>query len=360
MTRDIQVFNKLANAEHRYRFSNLVCCIFPNQNNLLTGEGSMKTSIKRFGFTAAVASALSLQACGGGGDSPAAAPAPATGLFDDTVALKLALVMLGEGPVGPNESRDRGDYRAAWSSASSTTTTPCPGRLGSQTYTDTLTNLDSTASAGDRVDFVSLCNYRHSSTNGLWLTQQLKEDYTLTTVTDPLFSGSRDWTLIDSGNQSRQYRYEAILVGGALTYSTSLLTKTRTSEYKVVHSANDSETQTATRNATLIDESLGGNSNVKLSTRYTCKYGIGLRTDPDCSDTQSSATGTIMGITISANLVGIAAPKWAYDVTDGANKIAIRLKAFGNGYNLHKFTITLPSGKVVEVSGEDIQWVSGG
>jgi hypothetical protein len=311
-----------------------------------------------------VAAILSLQACGGGGDSPAAAPSPATGgttgLYDDAVALKLALVMLAEGPLGPYESRERGDQRAAWSIPSETKTEPCPNRVGSQTYTNTETNPDGIPSVGDRYDSTSVCNFRHTSTNGLWLTQQLKFDLTITTVTDPLFSGSSDWTFVDAGNHSRQFRYEAILVSGAFTYSASSVNKTRASGYKITHSANDSEVQSSTSNATLIDETLAGNSNVKLTSRHTCKYGVGQRTDPDCSDTQTQAIGTVMGIAVNANLVGIASPKWAYDITDGANKITIRLKAFGNPRFKDAFTLTLPSGKVVEVTLEDINWVSGG
>jgi hypothetical protein len=323
----------------------------------------MKKSIKNVGSVTIIATLLGLQACGGGGgDSPAPAPAPtlAPGVFNDAMALKLALVMLGDSAVSINETRTRGDYRDAWDNPTASTTLPCPGRLGSQSYTFAYTNADATPSVGDLYTYVDNCNYRHLSTNGLLLNQQTKNDITLSTVTDPLFSGARAWTVVEAWNGTNKYSYESILVSGSFTYSATSVNKSRTGEYTVSHAADDTEIQSSSFKSTLIDETPIGNSNLVLSTRYNCRYMIGLRSDPDCSDTSAEAIGSVMGVAVNASLIGISMPKWGFDITDGSNKISVRLNAFGKSQLSDKFAITLPSGRVVEVTGEDLNWISGG
>jgi hypothetical protein len=305
------------------------------------------------------AAMVTLQACGGGGsDAPAAASVPKT-LADDTVALKLMALMLNEGPAGSNETRTRGDYRADWTKPSATTTTACPGRLGNQTFSEITLNADASPGVGDKFTNSANCNFRHYSTNGLNLVQEDFIEREVVALTSPLFSAATDWTIEEKYTLRVRESFELFTVTGGFSYASSSVVRDGTSNYKTVHLANDSETDSVNRSATYVEASPDGASNLRVTTRYSCKYGIGQRTDPDCTDVVTTSTGTVLGVTVNATLVASAGQPWGYEITDGSTKIIIRLKQFQTSQVAGAFTVTLPSGKVAEITARDVVWVGG-
>jgi hypothetical protein len=309
--------------------------------------------------TISIAAMFGLQACGGGGsDAPAVAAAPKT-LADDTVALKLMALMLNEGPAGSDEPRNRSDYRTIWTRPSATTTTACPNRLGNQTFSEIVLNGDAAPSAGDKITNSSNCNFRHYSTNGLNLIQEEFSDRELVAFSSPLFSAATDWTIEEKLTNRVRESFELFTITGGFSYSSSSVIRDGTTTYKSVHLANDSQVDSSSRTSTYVEASTDGASNLRLSTRYSCKYGIGQRTDPDCTDVVTTSTGTVLGVNVNATLVASAGQPWGYDITDGSTKIIIRLKQFPTNQAVGAFSVTLPSGKVVEITTSDILWVSG-
>jgi hypothetical protein len=319
----------------------------------------MRKISKNIATLVSFAAMVTLQACGGGGsDAPAAAPVTKT-LADDTVALKLMALMLNEGPAGSYETRTRSDYKADWTKPSATTTSACPNRLGSQTFSEAILNADASPSIGDKVTNLANCNFRHYSTNGLNLVQEEFTERELVALSSPLFSAATDWTIEEKLTKRVRESFELFTVTGGFSYSSSSVVRDSTETYKTVHLANDSETDSANRSATYVEASPDGPSNLRVTTRYSCKYGIGQRTDPDCTDVVTTSTGTVLGVTVNATLVASAGQRWGYDITDGSTKIIIRLKQFPTTQAAGIFTVTLPSGKVVDITSSDLLWVSG-
>jgi hypothetical protein len=294
-----------------------------------------------------------MSACGGGGDSAVATPTAPKTLNDDFIAFKLALIMFSDGPLGNQESRTRGTAPYGWDKKTATETFPCLRSDNLQTQVLTYTNPDGIPSVGDKRSIKLNCTSNNNPMNVDW-----RFDSEILSLTAPSFPMNQDWTLVENHSFFTSYSYATTLQGREFTFRETVRLETN-GTYTTAHSANDTEIQSAKRVSKFVETTQPVGSELIRTTQYSCKYPAGISINPDCSDTTVTAVGTLSGVSINAKLVPVAGNPTKFEIVDGAIKYSVQFTAHPTLQLDDKYTVTLPSGRVINGSGEDVNWVSG-
>jgi hypothetical protein len=304
-------------------------------------------------FVTVMSTALLLGACGGGGGGGDAAPItpantqPLT-IADTQVALKVAATMVTLGPQGGVESRTRVIPREAWKDKSGTYRDIC------RTYV--VTNADGVPSVGDssKVSWPTGCAFRHAT--GATLTDIGEATHQITVLTDPATLVNGAWQYEDRITNSSTQTRSFFLVGGAYTFD-----GTATGNYSIVnqidHRADDSQNDHVEIQSSTKETATLGNSDVTARSIYTCRYGAGLTTLPDCSDVGVNLTGKVLGVTVNSTLTQISKAPVIFQIADGTSKITVELTSDNPNYFKSTFLVTTPTGTKVTVTGEDMNWM---
>jgi hypothetical protein len=299
-----------------------------------------------------------LTACGGGGGDTtpvAATPSAPKTLNDDFIAFKLAIIMFADGPLGNLESRTRGTPPYGWNKASGTETSPCYEKFNLPTQTTTYVNPDGIPSVGDKQSYSAKCMYPGST---LIQNADVRIDSEIVSLTSSTFSPNQDWSFITNSNSVYAYSYRTKLQGGEFSFAENLRVETK-DVYTIAHSANDTEIQSSKRVAKFVETTLPVGSDLIRTTQYSCKYPTGVSANPDCSDTTVTIVGTLTGVTVNAKLTPVAGNPTKFEITDGAIKYSVQFTAHPTLQLDDKYAVTLPSGRVVNGSGEDVNWLGG-
>jgi hypothetical protein len=303
-------------------------------------------------------SILILSSCGGGGGDAtpvAATPAVAKTLSDDFIAFKLAMIMFADGPLGNSETRTRGTPPYGWDKASGTETFPCFEKLTLPIQTNTYVNADGVPSVGDKHSYSAKCIYPgHTHIENA----DVRIDFEIVSLTSPTFPANQDWSFVTNSNSVFVYSYSTKLQGGEFSFAETLRVETK-DVYTITHSANDTEIQSAKRVAKFIETTQPVGSDLTRTTQYSCKYPAQISSNPDCSDTTVSVVGTLTGVTVNAKLAPVVGNPTKFEITDGAIKYSVQFTAHPTLQLDDKYTVTLPSGRVVNGSGEDVNWLGG-
>jgi hypothetical protein len=266
---------------------------------------------------------------------------------DTVVAIRVASLLSEFGPVGSAETRQRSDPLAQWSRKSSTEANGC-------TTTET-TNADSFPNVGDSEKVTGVgCEVIHQSG-----TPQ-KFNYTyfneLLSFSNPPNLTSENWQYNTKGVTKLSGGFAAIQVAGKYNFdarSQSTITNTTNSSHFSDNTQVDEQIWTVSGTST----SSLGNSEIEVQSRYSCRYVAGASTNPDCSDVRTTLNGKIYGIALTAVMTRVSASPVIFQIESGSVKFTLEVTAYSINVNRKMFKLTTPTGEVVNLTGEDTNWI---
>jgi hypothetical protein len=299
----------------------------------------------------AVLAASTLTACGGGGSSGNAAPAAPTSLADTRVAIKVVANLLEASPLGFGEAYlEKGTPAVAWAGASSSTSGP----FASGTRSVVVVNADGAPSVGDSEtgDDVNTM-YRHLS--GTLGSLTFRYVWTLRSLSDPATPAAGAWTAVEDFVGTAAWQFGAIDIAGHAFDQTNSGSFARTWTFD--HSAKGSQVDTATLRVSGTETSSLGASSIAVTSSYTCTYPV--RGAVSCDTVNGTLTGTVYGWAINATMTKLAGEMPSYEIDAGGGlKWVISLVAYdANRVRGRRFSLRLPSGELISLTGEDTNWL---
>jgi hypothetical protein len=305
-------------------------------------------------------------ACGGGGSSSgttttsAAAEPLTTGIVvnadpsnlpktinDTVVAIKLAANLIEWGPVGLIENRQKFSPISDWATSSNVT------KEGCSTY-ETI-NSDSYPNSGDKYKIIDAgCKFTHLS--GAQLTYDATVDGEIVAFTNPINIRTENWQYSLNTNLSSSGSFQAIQVGGRYNLDAKYSSKGVLAA-TASHLSDDTQNDTMIWNVTGSETSTLGSSEVTIRSTYTCSYAAGASTNPDCGNVNTTLTGKIYGVPVTAVMTRISASPVIFQIESGSTKFTIELITYSSNVNKKLFKLTTPTGEVVNLTGEDTNWL---